>query len=114
MPLIFHTISPAKGSNEGGKKPDGPQRLNSSVTLAPRLISVVEIVKREYLRNLATNRSPRLQGLHQYNEIGMLEDKEVSAAPEEECVTGAAEKRSEKIIEALAGKNQCVVILLSL
>ena len=78
------------------------------MTLAPRLISVVEIVKREYLRNLATKRSSRLEGLHQYNEIGMLEDNQVPTVPEEDTAAGAAEKRSEKIIEALSGKNQCV------
>ncbi|KAJ2919880.1 hypothetical protein MD484_g585, partial [Candolleomyces efflorescens] len=35
----------------------------------------------------------------------MLEDNQVPAAPEENTAAGAAEKRSEKIIEALSGKN---------
>lgn len=40
----------------------------------PRLITVVEIVKREYLERLKARRSSSLVGVHQYNEVGALQD----------------------------------------
>ena len=95
MPVSFHTIPPKDNKQTSDK-------LSSSITLAPRLITVVEIVKREFLRGLATKRSPRLKGLHQYNEIGLLDEK-----PEAEGLD-TEQARSKQIVEALSGKNQCV------
>ena len=47
-----------------------------STTLIPRLVSVVEIIKREYVKKLdpALAEKGCLAGLHQYNEVGALED----------------------------------------
>lgn len=83
----------------------------------PRLITVVEIIKREFLKNLALKHSPRLAGLHQYTEIGCLEDvqksnvEETSAAPsagaeeEEDDLEELFDERAKEVVEALSGKN---------
>jgi hypothetical protein len=65
-------------------------RLSTCITNIPRLISVVEIIKREYLK---TREVDQLRGLHQYNEIGCLETDE---------------PREVELAEALEGKNQLV------
>jgi len=72
--------------------------LSVSTITIPRLISVVEIIKREYLNALNANRSPRLVGLYQYNEMGSLEDNEREEEEEEDRVT--------MITEALAGTKK--------
>lgn len=69
--------------------------------LASRLISVVEIIKREYVKTLASSKSSRLIGLHQYNEISCLEDLEPPKQPSQ--VT--EEERTANILQALEGKN---------
>ncbi|THU91636.1 hypothetical protein K435DRAFT_863215 [Dendrothele bispora CBS 962.96] len=91
-PLVLHTLpatiklDPATGNSlplqqqpENDNQKDPAQSTNP-VSTTPRLISVVEIIKREYLKSLAQKRSPRRIGLHQYNEIGILEDLSVSAS----------------------------------
>jgi len=88
--LVLHTLpvaakgksrtneitEPAAGEGNGPQnKPLLPQGTEekkggpsvSTITI-PRLISVVEIIKREYLAAMNTNRSPELVGLYQYNE----------------------------------------------
>jgi hypothetical protein len=77
-------------------------RLSNSTITVPRLISVVEIIKREYLKKLETNRSSRLIGLYQYNEIGSLD------VPKNE------ESDPATLALALEGKNQCVFFFFSL
>lgn len=54
----------------------GPDRkgLSPSTITIPRLISVVEIIKREYLAAMDAKRSPSIVGLYQYNEMGCLEE----------------------------------------
>ena len=69
--MTFHTLPPP------GIPPNGK---GSTVTI-PRLISVVEIVKREHLERLKARRSSSLAGVHQYNEIGALEDLPSSRPP---------------------------------
>jgi hypothetical protein len=51
-----------------------PASFPPSTSTVPRLITVVEIIKRECLKVLETTHSARLLRLHQYNEIGTLED----------------------------------------
>lgn len=58
----------------------------------------MEIIKREYIKELDKKRSSGLVGLHQYNEIGSLEESFVS----EET---AEEQRTQRIAMALEGKN---------
>ena len=60
------TASSSKG-DENRQPKSTPSTLN-----IPRLISIVEIIKREYLK--ATAPGLRSTGLYQYNYIGSLED----------------------------------------
>ncbi|KAF8958862.1 hypothetical protein BDZ97DRAFT_2046387 [Flammula alnicola] len=87
------------------------QQTASIVTsVVPRLISVVEIIKREYIKNLETKRSSRTIGLHQYNELGTLEELGIvidrTAGDGQEVIQDSAEAaRSQDILQALGGKN---------
>ncbi len=73
--------------------------------LVPRLVSVVEIIKREYIKTLELSHSTRLLGLHQYNQVGSLE--ELGMAPVISDSIGEGEQRAENLIKALDGKK-CV------
>lgn len=107
--LVLHTL-PAPNPNtqndpvqkKGSDSNDEPQssvnvkgkeRMPHSAASVPRLISVVEIIKREYLKQLDAVHQDhgKLTGLFQYNEIGSLPDSE----PEESARA-----------TALQGKNQ--------
>lgn len=68
-----------------------------STSAIPRLISVVEIIKREYLN---TSEMTVLSGLHQYNEISYLEQGELS-----DIITDDG-NREQALATALEGKNQ--------
>ncbi|TFY53647.1 hypothetical protein EVJ58_g9338 [Rhodofomes roseus] len=119
-PVTFHTMPAAKGkavdrsetNNSVAPTKDQPggsgaavskrPHNHTSMTTIPRLISVVEIVKREHLKTLdpALSQAGKLSGLHQYNEIGELEPEEPEDAlsPEEE--------RQRAITLALSSKRQ--------
>lgn len=73
-----------------------------SAANVPRLISVVEIIKREYLRQLDAvhQEHGKLTGLYQYNEVGSLPDPE----PEEGTADQEA-ARVQVLTSALQGKN---------
>lgn len=75
----------------------------SSSAAIPRLISVAEIIKREYLKNVEVQ--PLMPGLHQYN---YLDHYEETVSPSNEVGKGldAEALRSLEIIAALEGKNQ--------
>jgi hypothetical protein len=77
-PLVLHTLPVAQSSSSAS--------LSACTLSVPRLISVVEIIKREYLKTL---KGCETQGLHQYNEIASLK---------ESCEVDLA--------QALEGKNQ--------
>lgn len=68
----------------------------------PRLISIVEIVKREFVKAMVAKKSLRLAGLHQYNELGCLEDLGLANRGEED------EDRPSALARALDGKRQWV------
>ena len=91
-----------------------PPRSNTSPSFHPstgtvsRLISVVEIIKREYLKTLETTHSARFHGLHQYNEIGILEDLGFEVASTNQ--SGREVERSRNIIEAISGKHLLVLL----
>ncbi|KAI0667804.1 hypothetical protein C8Q78DRAFT_1049729 [Trametes maxima] len=90
-PLVLHTLPANKGKAPAVTEevaPDAPAPepaeaqkrakgggLHPSMATIPRLVSVVEIIKREYLKTLdpALAEAGSLSGLHQYNEIGDLE-----------------------------------------
>lgn len=118
-PLVIHTLSPAQlissGIDVGSPAASAPEmddeppkkrrKLDNSTLLIPRLISVTEIIKREFLINvtireeksrsigevcLELNICPYLKlivipkkhappmRLHQYNYVGVVEDVEPS------------------------------------
>ncbi|KAF9790273.1 hypothetical protein BJ322DRAFT_980114, partial [Thelephora terrestris] len=62
--LTLHTFPP----------PGTPPDAKVSTATIPRLITVVEIIKREHLERLKERRSSSLVGVHQYNEVGALQD----------------------------------------
>ncbi|OAX40567.1 hypothetical protein K503DRAFT_599499 [Rhizopogon vinicolor AM-OR11-026] len=80
--------------------PDKPltlQTVAADVTQStiPRLISVVEILKREYLKTLDVS-SGQLTGLHQYNELQWEQRGEIPTEGKD---------RAANIVKALEGKN---------
>ncbi|TEB39462.1 hypothetical protein FA13DRAFT_3506 [Coprinellus micaceus] len=90
LPLAFHTVPPTPSTSKSSPKDANnaqKQKLASSTALAPRLAS-------------------RMKGLYQYNEIGTLEQKQSDGDEHEEAgEESKEERRAEKIIEALSGKN---------
>ncbi|KAI5891003.1 uncharacterized protein SCHCODRAFT_02627862 [Schizophyllum commune H4-8] len=79
-------------------------RVDSTVAMS-RLISVAEIVKREYLTELDKKKSTRLSGLHQYNFIGYTDGAQLSdkgKGKEKEV------SRPEAILDALSGSKHIV------
>ena len=89
---------------ERDKETRAPEtKLNMSTALIPRLISVVEIIKREYVKKLNPElaESGCLSGLHQYNELGALEERE-----EQHEIEQTKEERIKSIAHALQGGNK--------
>jgi hypothetical protein len=85
------------------ENPDKPLTLHTSPadvaqSTIPRLISVVEILKREYLKTLDVWAGLQT-GLHQYNELQWEQRGEIAAEGEDRATT---------IERALEGKKQCV------
>lgn len=77
--------------------------------MIPRLVSVVEIVKREYLKMLdsALAEKGTLSGLHQYNELGELDVPSLSSLDNGEGGEMDAERgRLNNLSVMLQGKNQ--------
>ncbi|KZV90837.1 hypothetical protein EXIGLDRAFT_730638 [Exidia glandulosa HHB12029] len=92
-PLVLHTLPAADVTNDTTTASHGkrkrtdtdeaqpaPKRAkpSQSTDSVPRLLSVVEIIQREYLESRKIGQS----GLHQYNEIGTLEDEGLAPATE--------------------------------
>jgi hypothetical protein len=115
--LIFHTLpSTVDPEADQLRLPTSvtQQDASTATSVTPRLISVVEVIKREFIKNLENDRSPRLKGLHQYNEIVTLEElgvtvtashtKEGQGIPTETEET----RRSQAILLALSGRHQSV------
>ncbi|KAH8096854.1 hypothetical protein BXZ70DRAFT_944808 [Cristinia sonorae] len=104
--LVLHTLPlPAKDTVAQPESVDAKsdrERLPHSVANVPRLISVVEIIKREYLKQLDSIHQDhgKLSGLYQYNEIGSLPDP-----MEEGDVAGAEQARVQALANALQGKK---------
>jgi hypothetical protein len=114
LPVMAERKSKENGRNEVAASDDNEQEapqlpqgsdaikkgLSASTTTIPRLITVVEIIKREYLAATNAKQSPHLVGLFQYNEMGSLEDQ-VEKEGEE-----SAGDRMKMIGEALAGSKK--------
>ncbi|PIL32170.1 hypothetical protein GSI_05415 [Ganoderma sinense ZZ0214-1] len=121
IPLVLHTFpasTKGKGSVPNGDsgsetQNDGPpvdsaakgakpNRLHPSMATIPRLVSVVEIIKREYLKTLdpALAQAGSLSGLHQYNEV---RDLEVQGFLED--TVDEEQLRIESLAHALQGRN---------
>ena len=79
----------------------------------------MEVIKREFIKNLEKDRSPRLKGLHQYNEMLTLEELGVTVKPsrpkedQENAVETEETTRSQQILQALSGRHQLVSLTLS-
>jgi hypothetical protein len=82
---------------------DKKKGLSPSTTAIPRLITVAEIIKREYLLAMDARRMPDLVGLYQYNEIGCIENGVENEADEE--TDEGAEDRMKMLAKALEGKK---------
>ena len=100
-PLILHTqqLSPAPSETET-KPASSSSTLTPSLLNTPKLISVVEIIKREYLALLNSSDNGKgktgTRGIWQYNETGLLPVP--SSAPDEEGNAG--------LIRVLEGKTK--------
>ena len=109
-PLVLHTIPPSDS------KPNTEKSANSTVDsgtlLAPRLISVVEIIKREYLARLSStgkgSGKHKARGVWQYTETGLLPKEGSAAEPLDESggMEGGKNARSEQLVRALEGKTK--------
>ncbi|KAG7450160.1 uncharacterized protein BT62DRAFT_927467 [Guyanagaster necrorhizus] len=99
--IVLHTLPVPRNPQES--KPASKGSLSTATTTIPRLISVVEIIKREYIKMLESKQLPKHLGLHQYNEVGSLED--ISLGEEDTILTDKEETRATSIIMALEGKN---------
>jgi hypothetical protein len=104
--LVLHTLPPAQ-SDPAGKSSEHPEdpahgtsKIPSATMAIPRLISVAEIVKREYLKKLHSTGQGKVSGLHQYNKIGALEDLGIS-----NNTKGPAEDTTTAVGKALMGKD---------
>ena len=75
--------------------------MKPSTNAIPKLISVVEIIKREYLKLP----NDTLVGLYQYNELGTLEDLGLTPWPQSDDPQLA---RSQAIVQALDGLKKFV------
>lgn len=91
-------------SARGGKR----ERMKTCMSTIPRLVSVVEIIKREYLKTLdgTVAEGGTLSGLHQYNEIGELDEAGFG-----EKAGNEEEARLQSLARALHGRNQSVSIV---
>jgi hypothetical protein len=115
-PLVFHTLplsavpGAKKATPDPTKSPAPEAAPKQSTVNIPLLISVVEIVKREYLQACRTS----CVGLHQYNEVRCLEElashstNEDDDPEEPESTRGekAEEARRRELVEVLGGKRQ--------
>ncbi|CAA7262498.1 unnamed protein product [Cyclocybe aegerita] len=110
--LVLHTF-PASVTNGAllervtGKDPILRKQAAATISAIPRLISVAEIIKREFGKTMEAKRSSRMKGFHQYNEIGTLEALGLTVTPAAEDGTPLTREdaRSHSILEALSGRN---------
>ncbi|KAJ7269623.1 hypothetical protein C8J57DRAFT_317147 [Mycena rebaudengoi] len=109
IPIVLHTLpAPPKPASQPtlddalAPAKAAASRLSVVTSTIPRLISVVEIIKREYVKKLELQHLSTLTGLHQYNEMGTLEDLGLGSPEPQESEDA---RRSEAIAAALEGKT---------
>lgn len=94
-PLILHTLpadtdagpsTNGSTSNNGSGKENSNNTLHPSTLAIPRLISVVEKIKREYLSSLTPG--PEKRGLWQYTETGLVGGVEMERPSLERVLSG--------------------------
>ncbi|KAJ7461699.1 hypothetical protein B0H11DRAFT_2175463 [Mycena galericulata] len=111
IPIVLHTLpaplktTPIAENLDGAElaPPANAPSFSHTASTVPRLISVAEIIKREYVKKLELEHSSTLTGLHQYNEIGTLED--LGLIPPAPALSQDADSlRSQEIIATLQGK----------
>ena len=80
--------------------------MNPAMPLIPRLVSVVEIIKREYVKMLDTSLAEQgtLTGLHQYNELGELDTP--LTAEEDNQEADPEQERLRNLQAVIEGKKQ--------
>ncbi|KAJ7196523.1 hypothetical protein GGX14DRAFT_672809 [Mycena pura] len=115
IPIVLHTLpaipkSTPDAETSAGAEPArpsaNPPSFSQTASTVPRLITVVEIIKREYIKKLDLERSSALIGLHQYNEVGTLEELGLStAAGDAQTVQDPDIVRSCEIAAALQGST---------
>ena len=81
---------------EGGETSE--RSMSASTRNIPRLISVAEIIKREYFKELSPG--PESTGLYQYNHLGFVEEYAINSESQKDEA-----QRQEYIMSALEGKN---------
>ena len=95
-----------EAADEDGPPPAKRQKLSQSTSVISRLISVVEIVKREFASLVAAGTAGEGNEpgtiLHQHNFVGCLED----LSPPPQSATARPEDETEALLAALEGKNQ--------
>lgn len=96
----FETLYPTLAQNQ----PDRPLVLYSSpadvsTSTIPRLVSVVEIIKREYLKGRDVSTGD-VSGLHQYNQLLFEQQGKIPVEGEE---------RRDALQHVLGGHSQCVI-----
>ncbi|KAJ7454507.1 hypothetical protein FB451DRAFT_954104, partial [Mycena latifolia] len=77
IPLVLHTLPETRemlAETLEGAPITNPPSSSHTVSTVPRLISVVKIIKRQYLKKLELKYSSTFLGLHQYNEVGTLQE----------------------------------------
>ncbi|KAH8117754.1 hypothetical protein DFH11DRAFT_1570478 [Phellopilus nigrolimitatus] len=115
-PLIFHTLpssssttsdsvlAPSETDHVDEEVDDRLKKQNKTcptTTNIPRLISVVEIIKREYFKTREPG--PQSTGLYQYNTLGSLEERGAQSGDDPTPLED--ERRQKKIATVLEGRN---------
>ncbi|KAI0314339.1 hypothetical protein OF83DRAFT_1063986 [Amylostereum chailletii] len=96
-PLALHTLpAPPKEPTKAREV----KKISPSTTAIPKLVSVVEIIKREYLKSPTAEGG--LVGLFQYNELGCLEAVAGDVAEGADAPGGAGD-RAKMLVAALEG-----------
>ncbi|EEB90367.1 hypothetical protein MPER_11435 [Moniliophthora perniciosa FA553] len=103
-PLILHTLPAISKSqmHSTGAENATTKNLGNATSDIPRLVTVVEIIKREYIKLLEQKHSSRLTGLHQYNAFGSLEELGMCTP---DASVNEEDQRTERLKMALEGKN---------
>ncbi|KAI0079181.1 hypothetical protein K474DRAFT_1737380 [Panus rudis PR-1116 ss-1] len=102
--ITLHTLPSDKKQSENQDEEsnsDASSKMPASMSTIPRLISVAEIIKREYVKKLDADQAEAgsLTGLHQYNELGTLPEQEPAEPQDREAA------RLEALSTALQGKK---------